>query len=159
MIFSTNKSIYFFIIIFFLSSCVQKGENILKNQKTKDEIMISISKDSLMSTEMLNHILLNEITLQKIFKNKQTMQSLLTKDNLIELMKEDTVVANTMMCEIMEFAVTDSSVCRRMNQIMITKNLFEKMGIDKFSEYPLVAKDKVKINEPEKVSTKKMKTN
>lgn len=155
MIFFRNSSICFLVSCFLLSACMQKGEKILKNQKTKDEVMLSISKDSLMSTEMLNHIILNEITLQKIIKNKHTMQSLLTKDNLMELMKEDTVIANIMMCEIMEFALTDSSVCRKMNQIMITKNIFEKMGIDKYSEYPLVAKDKLIINEPANFSTKK----
>lgn len=155
MIFFRNSSICFLVSCFLLSACAQKGEKILKNQKTKDEVMLSISKDSLMSTEMLNHIILNEITLQKIIKNRHTMQSLLTKDNLMELMKEDTVIANIMMCEIMEFALTDSSVCRKMNQIMITKNIFEKMEIDKYSEYPLVAKDKLKINEPANFSTKK----
>lgn len=155
MVFFRNNSIWFLISCFLLSACVQKGEKILKNQKAKDDIMMTISNDSLMSVEMLNHIILNETTLQKIIKNRHTMQSLLTKDNLMELMKEDTVIANTMMCEIMEFALTDSSVCRKMNQIMITKNIFEKMGIDKYSEYPLVAKDKLKINEPANFSTKK----
>lgn len=159
MIIFPDRLICFLLSVLLFTGCVRKGKQILNNQKTRDEVMISISEDSLLSVEMLNRIFLNESTMQKILQDKHTMQSLLTKDNLIEMMKADTVIANTMMCEIMEFAVTDSSVCRKMNQLMITKNIFEKMGIDKFSEYPLVANDKIKIKEPAKISNQKIKTN
>lgn len=143
--------------IFMLSACydLKSGDKLLKDKKKSEEIMTSISSDSAMTDEMLNHLILNKNANQQV---KNRMKSIMTKDFLMELMKDDSILTNEVMCSVMEMAGKDQMVCKQMKQTIEQYDLEEKLGIE-WIDKTFVEKDKVQVQIPLKIPAQKTGAN
>ncbi|MDP1745397.1 MAG: hypothetical protein Q8L90_07465 [Bacteroidota bacterium] len=154
---SKNTCVILFLAIFMISGCsdLQSGDKSLKDKQKADEIMTSISSDSAMTEEMLDHLILSENANQQI---KIRMKSIMTKDFLMELMKDDSVLTNEVMCSVMEMAGKDQMVCKQIKQTIEQYDLEEKIGIE-WIDKTLVEKDKVQVQIPLKIPAQKTNAN
>lgn len=154
---SKNTCVILFMAIFMLSACydLKSGDKLLKDKKKSEEIMTSISSDSAMTDEMLNHLILNKNANQQV---KNRMKSIMTKDFLMELMKDDSILTNEVMCSVMEMAGKDQMVCKQMKQTIEQYDLEEKLGIE-WIDKTFVEKDKVQVQIPLKIPAQKTGAN
>jgi len=154
---SKNTCVILVLAIFMISACsdMQNADKLLKDKKKADEIMTSISSDSAMTEEMLDHLILSENANQQV---KNRMKSIMTKDFLMELMKGDSILTNEVMCSVMEMAGKDQMVCKQIKQTIEQYDLEEKLGIE-WIDKTLVEKDKVQVQIPLKIPTQKINTN
>ena len=118
---------------------------LLKNESERDKIMTFISNDSMMTSDMIDHFVIKEKTTQRI---RNMMKSLMTKDYISQLMKNDPELTNEMMCSVMEMSAVDTAVCRQLNKTIEKYNLQEKLGIDLTKGKLVIPKDKVLIHKP-----------
>ena len=123
----------------------KSAKELLKNEKERDKIMTLISSDSLMTNDMIDHFVIKEKTTTRI---RNMMKSLMTKDYITLLMKNDPELTNEMMCGVMEIAAADTAVCRQLSQTIEKYDLQEKLGIDLTQGKPAIPKDKVLIHKP-----------
>ncbi|MCE9540807.1 MAG: hypothetical protein K8R85_16560, partial [Bacteroidetes bacterium] len=93
---SKNTCAILVLVIFMISGCsdLQSGDKLLKDKKKSKELMTSISSDSAMTEEMLDHLILGGKANQQV---KSRMRSIMTKDFLMELMNNDSVLTNEVM--------------------------------------------------------------
>ncbi len=154
---SKNTSVIFVLAIFMISACsdLQSGDKLLKDKEKSEEIMTSISSDSAMTEEMLDHLILSKNANQQV---KNRMKSIMTKDFLMELMKDDSLLRNEVMCSVMEMAGKDQMVCKQIKQTIEQYDLKEKLGIE-WIDKTLVEKDKVQVQIPLKIPAQKTTTN
>lgn len=154
---SKNTCIILFMAIFMISACsdLQSGDKLLKDKKKSEEIMTSISSDSAMTEEMLNQLILNKNANQQV---KERIKSIMTKDFLMELMKDDSILTNEVMCSVMEMAGKDQMVCKQMKQTIEQYDLEGKLGIE-WIDKTLVEKDKVQVQIPLKIPAQKTSSN
>lgn len=154
---SKNTCVILFIAIVMITGCsdLQSSDKLLKDKKKSEEIMTSISSDSAMTEEMLNQLILSENANQQV---KNRMKSIMTKDFLMELMKEDSILTNEVMCSVMEMAGKDQIVCKQMKQTIEQYHLEEKLGIE-WLDKTLVEKDKVQVQIPLKIPAQKTGAN
>lgn len=143
-----NTSLIVLLIIFVISSCsdTEYGDKSLKDKKKSEEIMSSISADSAMTEEMLNHLILNKRANLQV---KSMMKSIITKDFLMDLMAKDSILTNEVLCSVMELSEKNQMVCRQMEQTMERYDLKEKLGFE--LDTTLVEKDKVEVKKYIKV--------
>lgn len=154
---SKNTSVILVMAIVMLSGCsdLQSGDKLLKDKNKSGEIMTSISSDSAMTEEMLDHLILSENANQQV---KNRMKSIMTKDFLMELMKDDSILTSEVMCSVMEMAGKDQMVCKQIKQTIEQYDLKEKLGIE-WKDKTLVEKDKVQVQIPLKIPAQKTNTN
>lgn len=154
---SKNTCVILFIAIVMITGCsdLQSSDKLLKDKKKSVEIMTSISSDSAMTEEMLNQLILSKNANQQV---KNRMKSIMTKDFLMELMKDDSIMTNEVMCSVMEMAGKDQIVCKQMKQTIEQYDLEEKLGIE-WLDKTLVEKDKVQVQIPLKIPAQKTGAN
>lgn len=138
-----------FIVVLLDTNCSKSKStsDLLKNEIERDKIMTFISNDSIMTSDMIDHFVIKEKTTQRI---RNMVKSLMTKDYISQLMKNDQEFTNEMMCSVMEMAVIDTTVCRNLTQTIEKYNLQEKLGIDLTQGKSVILKDKVLIHKPVK---------
>lgn len=148
-----TSCLFLSIAIFMIAACSdsQKEGKLLKDTKKSEEIMSFISSDSLMTEEMINHIVLNKKANQQ-FRN--VMKSMMTKDFLIELMKDDSILTNDVMCSVMEMAGKYASVCQQMKQTIERYDLKEKLGLD-LMDKTIIEKDHLQVQKYLKIPPQK----
>ena len=154
---SKNTFVILFITIFIISGCsdLQSGYKLLKDKSKSEQIMASISSDSAMTEEMLDKLILSENANQQV---KNRMKSIMTKDFLMELMKNDSILTNEVMCSVMDLAGKDQMVCKQMKQTITQYDLEAKLGIE-WIDKTLVKKDNVKVKIPLKIPVQKTDAN
>ena len=81
------------------------------------------------------------------------MKSIITKDFLMDLMENDSVLTNELMCSVMEMSEKNQMVCQQMEQTMERYDLKEKFGFE--LDTTLVEKDKVEVKKYIKVPVEK----
>lgn len=136
----------FTVAIFIMSSCsnIESGDKLLKDKIKTEEIMASISGDSAMTEEMLNHLILNNSANRQL---RDRIKSIINKEFLVGLMKDDSVLTNEVMCSVMEMAEMNKSVCQQMKQTIELYDLPNKLGLE-WIDKSIVEKDKVKVPLP-----------
>jgi len=154
---SKNTCVILFIAVVIITGCsdLQSSDKLLKDKEKSVEIMTSISSDSAMTEEMLNQLILSKNANQQV---KSRMKSIMTKDFLMELMKDDSILTNEVMCSVMEMAGKDQIVCKQMKKTIEQYDLEEKLGIE-WIDRTLVEKDKVQVQIPLKIPVQKTTTN
>ncbi len=151
-----NPRIFFIIAIFTITSCsnLETGGKLLKDKKIKDEIMTSISSDSAMTSDMIDQMVLNN---KANHQYKNIIKSMMTKDFLEDLMKDDSVLTNEIMCSVLEMAEKYPLVCKQMQQTIERYGLKQKLGLD-LVKNPTIEKDHMQVQEYLKVPPQKTRT-
>lgn len=139
------KPVALFISVILLLTCCSKLKSpqaLLKDTNKRNEIMTLISDDSSLSSEMLDHLVLGIAGNNQL---KKVTKSMLTKDFLMNTMEEDTVLANEMLCNIMEIANKNQLLCRQVKKAIEKYNLMEGFGLDSLSGF-YMRKDKMQVS-------------
>lgn len=146
---SINTSVFLFTVIFMLFGCINSGSEhkLLKNPEKSAEIMTLISSDSSMSESMLDYLILNKKANQQL---KNRVKTMMTKDFLMEQMKDDSLLTNEVMCSVMEMAEKDQLVCQQMIETIERYDLKEKLELNLIDK-PIVKKDNVQVKKYLKV--------
>lgn len=144
---------YFATMMLLLLSCSKskRVDGLLKDQEMRDEVLFKITNDSVMTREMLNSISGNERVLQEIRSDKRMMKSLLTQEQMMDLMQNDSMITNMLMCNVMKIAGKDTNLCRRIDIQMKKNLLFEDPNLQLFPNFQSVAKDKIFIHRKIKI--------
>ncbi|WP_428741335.1 hypothetical protein [Tenacibaculum sp.] len=117
----------------FLSGCSQaqkqSAEEILKDPKMQDSIMVAICNNHQMMMNMMEHMMDNDHSMKMIMENQNMMQHMMGKQQMMmNMMKQDSTMSNMMMGNMMQMMEQDSLFCKRMtNMMMGNKHMMNTM--------------------------------
>ena len=126
----TLTATLFVTAVLFFTACTQKPsvQELLKNDKTRAEIMNAICNDSDMVTEMINKMSTTGASQKMLPMSCEMLGKIMASD----VMKRDTAMQKTVISSMLQLITKDSvlcdKTCNQMYQIPSVKRFLEKRG-------------------------------
>lgn len=127
-----------------LAACARKqpsAEELLKDDKTRDEIMTAICNDSNMTERMINYMSTTGASKKMLPFTCQILGKIMSS----EVMKRDTAVQNSVISGMLHIIATDSNLCDKtcvqMSETPSIEKIMERNSKTYILEHPIEKKE------------------